>query len=108
METAVIAVRPFEPTHRIEVINMLKISLEDSGNHVVTLRLEGRIAEPWTSELRKTCQTLLVDKKAVKLDMAEVSFADRGGLELLRALRDQGVSLVDCSPFTVEQMKGDP
>ena len=100
------AVRFFEPQTEFETIGMLKISLEDSGNHTVTLRLEGRIAEPWTSELRKTCENLLVEKKSVRLDMAEVTFADRSGLELLRRLKAQGVSLVECSPFTEEQMKG--
>jgi anti-anti-sigma regulatory factor len=86
---------------------MLKISSEDSGDHTVTVRLEGRIAEPWTSELGKICEELLVEKKAIKLDMAEVTFADRSGLELLRNLRSRGVSLVQCSPFTEEQMKTD-
>lgn len=84
---------------------MLKISLEDPGDRTVTLRLEGRIAEPWTSELRKTCDQLLSEKKSLQLDMAEVSFADHGGLQLLRSLKSRGVSLVECSPFTAEQMK---
>jgi anti-anti-sigma regulatory factor len=85
---------------------MLKISVQDPGKHTVTLRLEGRIAEPWTAELRKTCEQLLLEKKSVRLDMAEVAFADRSGLELLRNLKSLGVSLVECSPFTEEQMKG--
>ncbi len=86
---------------------MLKISLEHSGNHMVTLKLEGRIAEPWTSELRRNCEQLLQEKKAIKLDMAEVTFADRKGLDLLRNLKSRGVSLVECSPFTEQQMKAD-
>jgi anti-anti-sigma regulatory factor len=84
---------------------MLKISPIDSGNHLVTLRLEGRIAEPWTSELRNNCEQLLLKSKTITLDMAEVTFADRTGLQLLRDLRSRGVSLVECSPFTEEQMK---
>jgi ABC-type transporter Mla MlaB component len=85
---------------------MLKISTKHSGTHGVTLRLEGRIAEPWTSELGKTCEQLLRERKSIRLDMAEVSFADRTGLELLRCLQSRGVALVECSPFTAEQMKG--
>jgi len=84
---------------------MLKISLEHSGDQSVTLQLEGRIAEPWTSELRKTCDPLLSEKKFVRLDMAEVSFVDRTGLELLNHLQSRGVLLVECSPFTREQMR---
>ena len=87
---------------------MLKISLEDSGNHGALLRLEGRVVEPWTSELRKTCEQLLSEEKALKLHMAEVTFADRAGLDLLRHLKSRGVLLVECSPFTEEQMKGIP
>ena len=85
----------------------MKISLEDSGNHTALLRLEGRVVAPWTSELRKTCERLLLEEKAIKVDMAEVTFADRDGLELLRNLKSRGVSLVECSPFTEEQLKTD-
>jgi anti-anti-sigma regulatory factor len=86
---------------------MLRISLERTGDHRAILRLEGRIAEPWTSELRNACEQLLQERKTLQLDMAEVSFADRSGLDLLRSLKSRGVSFVDCSPFTEEQMKGD-
>ena len=84
---------------------MLKISSEDSGNHIVTLRLEGRIAEPWTSELRRICEKLLAEKRVVRLDMADVSYLDRTGAAVLSKLQSSGVSLMDCSPFTIEQLK---
>jgi hypothetical protein len=84
---------------------MLKISMEDSGNHVVTLRLEGRVAGPWTSELRRICEKLLNDSRNVQLGMADVLYLDPSGVELLLKLRKRGVLLNDCSPFTAEQLK---
>jgi hypothetical protein len=84
---------------------MLKISTEDSGNHVVTLRLEGRVAGPWTSELRSICEKLLNESRTVQLKMAEVLYLDPSGVKLLTELMKRGVLLNDCSPFTAEQLK---
>ena len=84
---------------------MLKISLEDSGNHAVTLRLEGRIAGPWIAELNNTCEELLQQNRRVTLNLAEVAFADREAVMLLRKLQSRGIVLAECSPFTAEQLK---
>lgn len=84
---------------------MLKISLEGSGNHAVTLRLEGRIAGPWIAELNNTCEELLGANRRVTLNLADVSFTDREAVMLLRNLQSRGVALTECSPFTAEQLK---
>ena len=84
---------------------MLKISLVDSSNHVVTLRLEGRIAGPWVTEVQKVCEKLLGDGRSVKLDLAEVSFVDQDGLAILSSFRSRGISMAECSPFVAEQLK---
>ena len=85
--------------------SMLKISLMDSGNHVATLRLEGRVAGPWVTEVQKACEKLLSEGRALKLDLAEVSFVDQTGLSLLSSFRSRGISLAECSPFVAEQLK---
>ena len=84
---------------------MLRISLVDSGNHGVVLRLEGRIAGPWVAEVRTACEALLAAGRSLKLDMAEVSFIDPEGVALLSSVTSQGVSLSECSPFVAEQLK---
>ena len=84
---------------------MLKISLEDGGDRGVSLRLEGRIAGPWTAELNELCEKLRRENRQLSLIMAEVSFLDRTAAQLLAKLKLQGVILVECSPFTAEQLK---
>ena len=71
----------------------------------VTLKLEGRLIGPWVHQLRETCESLLAEKRRVKLDFADVSYADRGGVTLLLNLRTRGVEFVNCSPFLAEELK---
>jgi ABC-type transporter Mla MlaB component len=83
---------------------MLKIS-EPTANHATTLKLEGRLVGPWVNQLREICEAHLVQERRVKLDFADVTYADRGGVALLIALRRRGVELVNCSPFLAEELK---
>ena len=86
---------------------MLKIS-EPSPNHIVTLKLEGRLIGPWVAELKNACEHHLAARKPVSLDVADVSFADRAGLALLLHLRARGVKLLNCSPFLEEELRTAP
>jgi len=95
-----------EPHARHAESCMLKISLENGGTEAVTLRLEGRIAGPWITELRDLCEKLLKENQRVNLLMADVAFLDRAAAQLLARLKTRGVVLTDCSPFTAEQLKG--
>jgi hypothetical protein len=83
---------------------MLRIVTTEPPAGGAVLRLEGQIIGPWVEELRRTCDGLL-DSGAVALDLAHVSFVERRGVELLRALGTRGVSLLHCSPFVAEQLK---
>jgi anti-anti-sigma regulatory factor len=84
---------------------MLKISEIDTGGPAVMFRLEGRIAGLWVVEMRKACEKVLNDGQPLKLDLAEVSYADQFGIAALANLRSRGVSLVECSPFLTEQLR---
>ena len=84
---------------------MLKISEIESANHAVTFRLEGRIAGPWVVEMRKACEKILNDGLQLKLDLAEVSYADQTGIAALAGFRSRGVLLSECSPFLAQQLK---
>ena len=55
---------------------MLRITLADSGNHHAILRLEGRVAGPWVTELWKACEKVLGEGQALELNLADVSFLD--------------------------------
>ena len=84
---------------------MLKISKAGKGNHSVTLKLEGRVVGPWVGELRQACELILSDDRKLKLDLAEVSFADADGVVTLTRLKSRGVTFIHCSPFVEEQLK---
>ena len=84
---------------------MLKISQAGSLNHCVTLKLEGRIVGPWVTELRRVCELLLAEDRELKLDLADVSYVDGGGVAALTAFKSSGAKLTNCSPFVEQQIK---
>ena len=84
---------------------MLKISQAGKGNHSVTLKLEGSVVGPWVGELRQVCETLLTEGRPLKLDLADVTFADASGVSVLSSFKSRGVTLSNCSPFVEEQLK---
>jgi len=85
---------------------MLKISHVGRANRVVTLKLEGRVVGPWVGELRQVCEALLTEGRTLKLDLAEVTFADASGVAVLSSFKSRGVRFRNCSPFLEEQLKG--
>lgn len=84
---------------------MLKIVVE-TGRGTGTVRAEGQVIGVWVDELRRSCDQVLGAGTALVVDLAGVSFADRGGVELLRTLGTRGVAVVNCSRFVAEQLKG--
>ena len=85
---------------------MVKISTVEGTGKVTTVRLEGRLVNMWVTEVRKYCDTVLSERRELILDLANVSFADRPGIELLQHLQANNVSLVNCSPFLAGQIEG--
>jgi ABC-type transporter Mla MlaB component len=84
---------------------MLKITQVEPVNRVVTLRLEGRVIGPWVTELLRSCGELLMDGRALKLDLGDVDYADEEGIAALAQLRARGVVLLDSLPFVAERLK---
>ena len=84
---------------------MLKISQAGKTDHSVTLKLEGRVVGPWVGELRQVCEALLTEERALKLDLADVTFADNDGVAALSSFKSRGVRFRNCSPFLEEQLK---
>ena len=85
---------------------MLRIT-ETVNGKTPRMRLEGRVVGPYVKEVRRSCEKFLGVGRILTLDMGEVSFVDRDGLNLLRELIDRQVRLVNCSPFLSEQLKED-
>ena len=84
---------------------MLRITATESGVKQITLRLEGRVAGPWVTELWKACEKIFGERQSLILNLAEVSFLDPAGITLLTKFRSRGVELADCSPFVTAQLK---
>lgn len=84
---------------------MLRITPIDSESHRVVLRLEGRLSGPWVGELREACEQVLSLGNILVLNLAEVSFLDRAGSELLHSIQARGARLQDCSMFVTEQLR---
>jgi len=83
---------------------MLKIVVTEPEGDGAILRLEGQIIGPWVDELQRACERLL-GASCLTLDLSNVSFVERRGVELLRSLGTRGVPLLHCSPFVAEQLK---
>jgi len=72
----------------------------------VVLRLEGKMRGQWVDELRHLSSEIL-QKPANRLvlDLAEITFIDTAGLELLHELSSRHVILNNSSLFVTHQLK---
>ena len=86
-------------------LTMLRISIHESEENIVTLRLEGQIVGAWISELDEACERRLAAGRKLILDLGDVSLIDRRGLSLLAVLSRQAVAFVRCSTFQEEQLR---
>lgn len=85
---------------------MLRIHVSATVSEKATVCLEGRVIGPWVDELRHVCEGILSRGAGLVLDLSDVAFVGREGIELFRTLRDRRVVLRNCSPFVGEQLRG--
>ena len=84
----------------------MKVTVVESSIGAVRLRVEGRLTGRWVEELGRVCDLhALNDGIRLTLDLADVSFADAAGIELLKELRFRLVALVNLSSLVAEQLK---
>lgn len=81
---------------------MLRIEAEASGTRETTIRATGRLSGPWVAELRRSLASR--DDQSVVLDLREVSFVDRDGIDFLRTLRHDARVFLRCSAFVSAQL----
>ena len=81
---------------------MLRISNlhRDDGSDL--LKLEGRLVGPWVELLRDTCSAYGTGQSPLALDLGEVIFASKEGLELLDHLAANGITCIAVSPILRE------
>ena len=84
---------------------MLRITVVESSESTVTLRVEGRITGSAVEELRTACEVhTSADEVQLSLELADVSFADAAGILLLKELGSRGVGLIRANPFMAKQL----
>ena len=83
-------------------LNTLRITIEDTAD-ALEMRLEGRVAGPWASELDRVwgeAAPRLQSKKLV-IDLKNVTYADASGKQVLRDIYAQThAELVATTPWT--------
>ncbi len=79
---------------------MLRITEISNGERAKTYKLEGKLLEPWLGEVRKVCVPSIA--RLVCLDLSSVVYVDAAGINLLRELTKEGVSITACSAFVAE------
>ena len=66
------------------------------------MKLEGKLLEPWVTELARVCGEGGGGRREMRLDLAGVSFVDAAGTKLLADLLGRGAALVACSNYVAE------
>lgn len=85
---------------------MLRITAVRASHGLQILKVEGRLTGEFAGELARVATTALGQSR-LKLDLADVTFADHNGVRVLRALESRGVDLVGASEFLVALINGE-
>ena len=88
---------------------MLKITITETATDRRWI-VQGRLVAPWVSELRTTWKRAhrSDDKRACIIDLNDVTFIDKSGERLLRAISKKGAQLIAGGMYVkhvVEQLK---
>lgn len=77
---------------------MLRITTIPTPN-ATTLKLEGKLLRPWTTELLNAFESVAAPPASVHLDLRDLTFADTEGIHLLHDLLTRGAQIAACSDF---------
>ncbi len=84
---------------------MLKIVRNDPTSDSIVLKLEGKVIGPWVEEVRRISEKIFASGRTLTFDLSEVTFVDREGIELFRALRGQQAMFLNSSVFVAELLR---
>ena len=82
-------------------VDVLKITITETATDRRWI-LQGRLVGPWVSELRSAWKRAHTsqDKRACVLDLNDVTFIDKNGERLLRAISKKGAQLIANGIYT--------
>lgn len=84
---------------------MLKITRVAWSNQVVTLQLDGRVAEETIELLSECTESVMEEGVRLTLDLENVSFIDCEGLAFIKSLMGRGVQQINAPLFVAEQLR---
>lgn len=84
---------------------MLKITTIQETPQAVELRLDGKITAQWAALLDRVCRTHLDQRKAVRIDCANVDFIDAAGIKVLNNFPRGEVALQDTPRFITHMLR---
>jgi len=84
---------------------MLKITKVEENGTTVVLKLEGKVTEQWAALLDGECRAFLRNRKTLLLDCAGVDFLDTRGVDVLKSLPLNKVTLVGAPAFLTELLQ---
>ena len=83
---------------------MLMITRSEGNDLTRTLKLEGKLLEPWIGELESACGESLLTPERVFLDLCDLTFIDAAGARFLAGLILGGARVIACSGFVAEML----
>ena len=83
---------------------MLMITRSDGSDLTRTLKVEGKLVEPWIGELAAVCGESSVTPNRVCLDLCDLTFIDVAGARFLSGLIRDGATVTACSGFVAEML----
>ena len=84
---------------------MLKITKVEENETTVVLKLEGKVAEQWAALLDGECRAFLRNQKTLLLDCAGVNFLDARGVDVLKNLPVNEVTIVGAPGIVTELLR---
>jgi anti-anti-sigma regulatory factor len=81
---------------------VLRITVEQNSD-AMTFKLEGRVAGPWVAELNHLWEETAphLDQRKLSIDLRATTYADAGGIRVLRAIYAQtGANVLAGTPWT--------
>ena len=85
---------------------MLRLTATPEAPSVI-LRAEGELVESWVELMVEECRRLRAGSTALSLDLSGVTYVDSRGVECLRTLAAEGITLVRCPPLIQLMLDGD-
>ena len=83
---------------------MLKITMIESTEGAVKIRVDGQIKGEGVKLLQRTCKAELENGLRLSVDLQNVTFVDRDGVTVLRTLKQYNVQFLNAPLFVSEQI----